>query len=133
MKKLCSQCNLDLPVSEFSIRKRGIDGLQAWCRNCRREYAREYARKSRDLVAHRKSQRRYLEKNKHKRMAHSAVKIAIKQGVMIVPLWCQRCHCVSDLEAHHEDYSKPLEVVWLCTTCHGLIHRKYREVLDAGL
>ena len=27
------------------------------------------------------------------------------------------------LHGHHEDYSQPLEVVWLCAPCHGLRHR----------
>jgi len=44
---------------------------------------------------------------------------------------CQRCHGkpgkgrrnASLIEAHHNDYSKPLEVVWLCRDCHRLIHR----------
>ena len=30
-----------------------------------------------------------------------------------------------EYEEHHEDYSKPLEVMWLCKKHHGERHRKY--------
>jgi hypothetical protein len=37
-------------------------------------------------------------------------------------LWSP-CPCGSkDSEMHHEDYSKPLEVKWLCRRCHMLEH-----------
>ena len=27
-------------------------------------------------------------------------------------------------EMHHEDYSKPVEVMWLCRECHLMWHRE---------
>lgn len=41
---------------------------------------------------------------------------------------CTRCGA-GDAEAHHEDYSKPLEVVWLCRPCHRIRDRELREQL----
>jgi len=32
------------------------------------------------------------------------------------------------LEAHHDDYSKPLDIQWMCTSCHKRHHAK----LDAA-
>jgi hypothetical protein len=129
--KTCSKCNQVKAEAEFGTRHRSIDGLQAWCRDCLREYQREYARNYRDLERHRNNQKRYLERNRHKGLAHQMIGSAVRKGAIFVPLWCQRCGCVNHLEAHHNDYNKPLEVEWLCTTCHGLAHRSYREVRHA--
>lgn len=35
----------------------------------------------------------------------------------------QPCPCGNPKShGHHEDYSKPLEVTWLCASCHGKLH-----------
>lgn len=46
---------------------------------------------------------------------------AIRNGVLIKNNSCDRCS-ISNLiiEAHHHDYSKPLEIRWLCRTCHAI-------------
>jgi len=31
------------------------------------------------------------------------------------------------VQAHHEDYSRPLDVIWLCHRCHRLLHIVYRQ------
>ncbi len=56
----------------------------------------------------------------------SVVRRAIKRGMLKRPAQCQRCGAqprrnkagVSQIQAHHKDYSKPLEVEWLCVDCH---------------
>jgi ribosomal protein S27AE len=52
--------------------------------------------------------------------ARQSTRYAIKTGKLTVP---ETCRCGSrDLEAHHHDYSKPLEVEWLCGDCHLEAH-----------
>ncbi len=126
LTKLCSSCQREQATTEFGIRRRALDGLQVWCRDCMREYQRVFARNHRDPKKHREAAARYRMRNRHKVLAQSKVKAAMKSGRIAVPLWCQQCHCVTQLEAHHSDYSKPLDVLWLCTTCHGLAHRSNR-------
>lgn len=40
---------------------------------------------------------------------------------------CEKCGAVGKLEKHHADYSKPLEVITLCKTCHMQLHRELRS------
>lgn len=52
--------------------------------------------------------------------AHAAVRRAIRMGVLQRGP-CSRCGSTINVESHHADYSKPLEVIWLCHSCHGRI------------
>lgn len=40
--KLCSRCETEKPRDEFDDRERSKDGKQVWCRDCFRDYQREY-------------------------------------------------------------------------------------------
>ncbi len=62
----------------------------------------------------------YQKLNPEKRAAHRVVYTAIKQGKLIKEP-CTRCG-LDPAQAHHPDYSKPLEVVWLCPSHHKLEH-----------
>lgn len=39
---------------------------------------------------------------------------------------CERCSKLK-VQAHHDDYSKPLEVRWLCPVCHNHLHAERGE------
>jgi len=59
---------------------------------------------------------------KHK--AHQAVKRALRNGTLVK----SPCSCgVEEVVAHHEDYSKPLEVIWICRKCHTKLHVKRKN------
>ena len=47
---------------------------------------------------------------------------AIQSGEIIRPDECSNCGAVGNIHGHHTDYSKPLEVEWLCAKCHGKVH-----------
>ena len=94
------------------------------------EYYREYDRKN-----HKKNYKRNCEKIKKRKeiytkkyservMARVIVRQAIKKG----ELKKQPCKICGEINghAHHEDYSKPLEIIWLCTICHKKIHLEYK-------
>ena len=68
----------------------------------------------------------WQERNRLKRQAHIIVGNAIKDGTLEVKP-CERCGFALGIQAHHEAYSKPLDVTWLCTKCHGERHREINE------
>ena len=60
--------------------------------------------------------------NPEKVQAHHKVKNAIKAHKIIKPFICEHCKTEKKLHAHHKDYNKPLDVMWLCASCHKKIH-----------
>jgi len=68
---------------------------------------------------------RWQAKNSEKRAAHKAVENALRKGLMVRQP-CERCSTTVLVHAHHDDYSKPLEVRWLCHWHHRDRHAEMR-------
>lgn len=64
---------------------------------------------------------------KDKDSVRNAVYRAIKNGQLVRPQHCSECGIKARIEAHHEDYNKALEVIWLCHKCHVNIPSKHQE------
>lgn len=64
-----------------------------------------------------------------KEAARRATRKAIREGtVRDEPEACEDCGRTDEsLTIHHVDYSDPLNIEWLCTTCHGKRHRGWRK------
>jgi hypothetical protein len=65
---------------------------------------------------------RWQKKNPEKAIAHAALFMAVKVGIVIRPDSCSKCGKKCKPHGHHTDYSKMLEVVWLCPKCHKDAH-----------
>ena len=70
---------------------------------------------------------RYPEKHR----ARAAVGIAIKAGTLTRPQECSLCNVSCVPEGHHDNYDEPLEVRWLCITCHKAHHTQLNELKEA--
>lgn len=57
-----------------------------------------------------------------KAAAHDACKNALASGRLVRPDRCEDCGAICKPHGHHEDYAKPLDVVWLCRPCHSARH-----------
>jgi len=134
MKK-CFKCRKRLPLGEFYTHPRMKDGHLNKCKNCTRKdvHDRRYDLFSRDKVleydrlrfktAKRKeqaalSQDRRRTKHPEKYKAWNMFHNALRDGKVTR----QPCEvCGEPAQAHHEDYSKPLEVTWLCFRHHRFL------------
>lgn len=154
--KTCAGCKKSLPLSEFSLRKfsSGNYGPRFLCRSCFNEKAKTYNKKSREKRYQEKPEKvreekrvyarnsywrrreenlkrcaEYYEKYPERRVAY-LVRMAVNKGEIEKPTGCPICGRVNcKIEAHHPDYSLPLNVVWACTSCHKKIHRGKINVL----
>lgn len=133
---LCKGCNKDyyqenkasILISARKWREKNGDR--------KRERDREYNRNNRDRILERL--REYYRENKEKFAdhriryaqehpdavnAHEMVRQARESGLLVRPGNCFCCGSGElDIQAHHEDYGSPLEVVWLCRSCHRKLH-----------
>ena len=50
---------------------------------------------------------------------------AIKLGKLKRPQECPFCNKNKFIEAHHPNYFKPNEIMWLCISCHRKLHAKH--------
>ena len=60
--------------------------------------------------------------------ARKAVELALRYGKITRPDQCPLCLENKKTEAHHHNYSKPLEIEWICRKCHLAIHKKHKIV-----
>jgi hypothetical protein len=66
-----------------------------------------------DTIAKRKTIQKDPERHRARTIAGRYAKIGLK---------CEKCSSINDLEMHHEDYSKILDVNTLCKQCHEARH-----------
>jgi len=75
----------------------------------------------RDPVSHRQRASKYAKANPEKKRAHNTVQRAVKDG-RLQRKPCEVCGATR-VQAHHDDYSKPLQVRWLCARHHTREHK----------
>jgi ribosomal protein S27AE len=82
--------------------------------------AADCARYQRDKEKRHRLAAEYRRKNPEKIKARSTLYSALRTG-RIERQPCERCGA-EKVQAHHDDYSRPLDVRWLCRDCHWDVH-----------
>ena len=117
--KRCSRCKKLLLLGEFGKDARAKDKLYGRCRNCARLVNKEWRSKNKERYY--RSVLKSIKKYPDKQRARELVYKAVRNGAVKKEL----CFCGSDyVHAHHQDYSKPLIVIWLCPRHHKPEHIK---------
>jgi ribosomal protein S27AE len=118
--KKCNQCQRFLPISAFGKKPGGLYGVDGRCKACNAAYIAEWRKHSKAksitpeyAKAYRAEQMR-LHPDREK--ARRIVQYAIRKRILVRKP-CVRCGA-EPADAHHRDYSRPLYVVWLCSSCH---------------
>jgi len=146
MIKLCKVCGTTEKDAEF------YSGVNNRCKECHKalvkenrqkneEYYKEYDKKRfqddpRVRTRHaryqateagkqsvQKSRMKWVDQNPEKRAAHIILGNRIKNGTVTKPDKCSDCGAIGRIHGHHHDYSKPLDVEWLCAACHVKRHK----------
>lgn len=99
--KTCSKCRVAKPLSDFNTRSDRPSLYRSECKKCQQKT-------------------RTPERGRAYNQFHYAKRV----GRIIKPEICEGCNEKKPLDAHHEDYSKPFDVKWLCSKCHKALHVK---------
>lgn len=114
-----------------------IEYYRAYDRARASEPHRVEARKAYDQTPRGREKQRqgsgaWAKRNPEKRAAQIALGNAVRHGKIAKPSVCPVCHQGTEsrrMQAHHHDYSKPLDVQWMCVSCHAAHHKAERDAL----
>tara|TARA_R110000851_G_scaffold318889_1_gene483048 strand:+ start:95 stop:544 length:450 start_codon:yes stop_codon:yes gene_type:complete len=85
---------------------------------------KRYAKTEAGKYSSTKSRVKWLTQNPDKRAAHVILGNAVRGGRVEKPKDCSRCGSAGRIDGHHYDYTKPLDVVWMCRQCHVNEHKE---------
>ncbi len=116
MRKACLKCSQSKPLSRYNIDPHDPDKHRGVCKKCQNAQRRTPERRVKRAIAQRR--RRQGPQGK----ARMALSSAIYRGKILRPDQCDRCENSGFVEGHHNDYTKPLDVEWICNPCHRQEH-----------
>lgn len=120
----CKRCGVDI------VQKQRVGPKKKTCDKCKADkqseyYKNWYSKNGRNRYGGYSIHiMEWKRQNPEKVAAHRMVASALKGGRLKNPGKCSICGKITEyLDAHHDDYSKPLDIVWLCISCHRRKHK----------
>ena len=131
MKKCC-RCHKEKKEEYFYKDKSRKNGFYPACKECeasrrlkRIDYLKDYYKKHKKYF---QKKWRYWHDTNRKQFNAVHKTGRSKRNGKITQEPCIVCGSLLT-EAHHDDYSKPLDVIWLCLKHHIWLHRGLKEML----
>jgi transposase-like protein len=156
--KVCRNCLLEKPLDFFYKHAAMRDGYLNKCIDCVKqriskhrllnidrikEYdkkraklphriasQKEYQKTEKGRIAKQKAMKAYKQRFPLKKAAHIITSNHIRDGKLFPASACSVCGSTSNIEGHHDDYTKPLDIRWLCISCHKKWHRDNTAVYE---
>ena len=137
MMKTCRGCSVEKPLADYYKHSNMADGHLNHCADCCKKRIKAHRRNNPDVYTAREADRyvgdrrskiadgakRRAAASPHKRRAHITVGNAVRDGRLHKPDACSLCgRTGTRIEGHHDDYTKPLVVIWFCCRCHRRHH-----------
>lgn len=134
--KVCFKCEVAKDLGDFYKHPMMADGHSGKCKECTKkdmadrlvknreaihEYDRERFKRPERKAIIAETQRKRRKLHPEKMNAYNKVKRAIRSGKLI-PGPCEECGATVRVQAHHDDYSRPLDVRWFCFRHHREHH-----------
>lgn len=124
----CKSCKKEFSIEEMVImdrykKKDGLETIRYYCRDCNNTKTKKYISTETGKNNLYKAIYKSIAKHRSKTNARQLLHYHLKQGNIIKPNYCEICDDNVKLQAHHTDYTKPLDVMWVCIDCHCLLDR----------
>lgn len=137
--KTCFKCGIDKPLDQFYRHRMMADGHLGKCKECAKADARghwKHSTRYQQRTTAQKRQDRAVKRAWEKRhavqkTANTAVGNGIRDKRLQIAAACEYCGETEMLQAHHWDYSRPLDVTWLCPRCHRIADMARRQAEKA--
>lgn len=118
MTKICSKCKQEKPLSDFHRHNRRGETHYSQCKQCKAEYKH----RNKDKLLIRQKERRASDITLPiKQRSWNKIFYAVHVGKIEKPDNCSVCGKLigkGKIQAHHQDYAKPFDVIWCCQDCH---------------
>lgn len=152
MEKVCRCCGQTKQISDFYKHPAMADGYLNKCKECQKDNTKaarerrpdhyraydktranlphrmqaraEYAQTERGKERHTVATKNWMQKHPNRRAANHILNNALRDGkVKRHPCFV----CGAKAHAHHPDYDRPLDVIWLCPKHHKEAHLMIKE------